>query len=134
MIAPAERRPMGLGSTAKKIQTVADRAEQLYKQLVDVRKRVMELEETADETGDRVATIETEQEKQRAVLDAIAEQQGIDVEQVLADAAIEDLDGDAAAEETATASDGGSAEGDDTAVAGDADIETATDSGNGDNQ
>lgn len=125
---------MGLGSTAKKIQTVADRAEQLYKQLVDVRKRVMELEETADETGDRVATIETEQEKQRAVLDAIAEQQGIDVEQVLADAAIEDLDGDAAAEETATASDGGSAEGDDTAVAGDADIETATDSGNGDNQ
>lgn len=125
---------MGLGSTAKKIQTVADRAEQLYKQLVDVRKRVMELEETADETGDRVATIETEQEKQRAVLDAIAEQQGIDVEQVLADAAIEDLDGDAAAEETATASDGGSAEGDDTAVAGDADIETGTDSGNGDNQ
>ena len=125
---------MGLGSTAKKIQTVADRAEQLYKQLVDVRKRVMELEETADETGDRVATIETEQEKQRAVLDAIAEQQGIDVEQALADAAIEDLNGDAAAEETATASDGGSAEGDDTAVAGDADIETATDSGNGDNQ
>jgi len=125
---------MGLGSTAKKIQTVADRAEQLYKQLVDVRKRVMELEETADETGDRVATIETEQEKQRAVLDAIAEQQGIDVEQVLADAAIEDLDGDAAAEETATASDGGSAEGDDTAVAGDADVEAATDSGNGDNQ
>ena len=125
---------MGLGSTAKKIQTVADRAEQLYKQLVDVRKRVMELEETADETGDRVATIETEQEKQRAVLDAIAEQQGIDVEQALADAAIEDLDGDAAAEETATASDGGSAEGDDTAVAGDADVEAATDSGNGDNQ
>lgn len=125
---------MGLGSTAKKIQTVADRAEQLYKQLVDVRKRVMELEETADETGDRVATIETEQEKQRAVLDAIAEQQGIDVEQALADAAIEDLNGDAAAEETATASDGGSAEGDDTAVAGDADVEAATDSGNGDNQ
>ena len=125
---------MGLGSTAKKIQTVADRAEQLYKQLVDVRKRVMELEETADETGDRVATIETEQEKQRAVLDAIAEQQGIDVEQALADAAIEDLNGDAAAEETATASDGGSAEGDDTAVAGDADVETGTDSGNGDNQ
>lgn len=125
---------MGLGSTAKKIQTVADRAEQLYKQLVDVRKRVMELEETADETGDRVATIETEQEKQRAVLDAIAEQQGVDVEQALADAAIEDLDGDTAVEETATASDGGSAEGDDTAAAGDADVETATDSEDGDNQ
>ena len=134
MIAPVERRPMGLGSTAKKIQTVADRAEQLYKQLVDVRKRVMELEETADETGDRVATIETEQEKQRAVLDAIAEQQGVDVEQALADAAIEDLDGDTAVEETATASDGGSAEGDDTAATGDADVETATDSGDGDNQ
>ena len=125
---------MGLGSTAKKIQTVADRAEQLYKQLVDVRKRVMELEETADETGDRVATIETEQEKQRAVLDAIAEQQGVDVEQALADAAIEDLDGDTAVEETATASDGGSAEGDDTAAAGDADVETTTDSEDGDNQ
>lgn len=126
---------MGLGSTAKKIQTVADRAEQLYKQLVDVRKRVMELEETADETGDRVETIETEQEKQRAVLNAIAEQQGIDIEQVLADAAIEDLDGDAAAEETATASDGGTAEGDDAAASdADSDAETAADSGNGEIQ
>ena len=134
MIAPAERRHMGLGSTAKKIQTVADRAEQLYKQLVDVRERVMELEEVAAETGDRVETIETEQEKQRAVLNAIAEQQGIDVEQVLADAAIEDLDGDAAAAQTATASDGGSTEGDGAAAASDADTETTAEAGDEDNQ
>lgn len=85
---------MGLGSTAKKIQTVADRAEQLYKQLVDVRERVMALEETTTETADRVETIETELEKQRAVVDALAEERGIDVDQVLADAAIEDVDAD----------------------------------------
>ncbi|WP_135533233.1 DUF5798 family protein [Halostella pelagica] len=83
---------MGLGSTAKKIQTVADRAEQLYKQLVDVRKRVMELEETTTDTSDRVRDIETELEKQRAVLDALAEERDIDVDQVLADAAIEDVE------------------------------------------
>lgn len=112
MITPTERRHMGLGSTAKKIQTVADRAEQLYKQLVDVRERVMKLEDTAAETGDRVEKLETEQQKQRAVLDAIAAEQGIDVEQVLADAAIVDLDDDAASEEAATASDGGNTEGD----------------------
>ncbi|NHN47345.1 hypothetical protein G9464_07015 [Halostella sp. JP-L12] len=121
---------MGLGSTAKKIQTVADRAEQLYKQLVDVRERVMKLEETAAETGDRVETIETEQEKQRAVLDAMAEQQGIDVEQVLADAAIEDLD--ESADDGAT--DQSAADADATAASGDATVETMAESSAEENQ
>ena len=133
MIAPAERRHMGLGSTAKKIQTVADRAEQLYKQLVDVRERVMELEETAAETGDRIETIETEQEKQRAVLAAIAEEQGIDVEQVLADAAIEDLDGDASPDGVSAPVDG-SAEDDANAAESDADGNVRAESAVEDNQ
>jgi len=97
---------MGLGSTAKKIQSVADRAEQLYKQLSDVRERVMKLEETTTETGDRVERMETELEKQRAVLDALAADRGIDVDQVLADAAIEEVGDDDAGEDASGGADG----------------------------
>ncbi|WP_121822094.1 DUF5798 family protein [Halostella salina] len=97
---------MGLGSTAKKLQNVADRAEQLYKQLADVRERVMKLEKTTTETGDRVERMETELEKQRAVLDAIAADRGIDVDQLLAEAAIEEVDDESDGEgETAAADD-----------------------------
>ncbi len=83
---------MGLGSTAKKLQTVADKAEQLYAQLQDVRERMTELEASAQETSERVQNIERELDGQRALLMAIAEEQGIDPERVLADAAIEDVD------------------------------------------
>jgi len=83
---------MGLGSTAKKLQTVADKAEQLYAQLQDVRERMTELEASAQDTSERVQAIERELDEQRALLTAIAEEQGIDPDRVLADAAIEDVD------------------------------------------
>jgi len=83
---------MGLGSTAKKLQNLADRAEQLYAQLQEVRERMTELEASAQETSERVQSIERELEGQRALLVAVAEEQGLDPEQVLAEAAIEDVD------------------------------------------
>lgn len=91
---------MGFGDTAKKIQALADRAEQLYAQLKDVRERVIALEAGIDETNDRITELENDSEKQLVLLKAIAREQGINVEEVLAEAAIEEAE---SAEETADA-------------------------------
>jgi len=88
---------MGLGSTAKKLQTVADRAEQLYAQVKDVSERLVGVEESTSETVQRVRTLERELAEQRALVEAIAEEQGIDVDAVETDAVIEDVDPDAEA-------------------------------------
>lgn len=83
---------MGFGDTAKKIQTLADRAEHLIAQLKDVRERVIELEEGIDETNQRVNALENDSEKQLVLLKAIAREQGIDADEVLAEAAIEEAE------------------------------------------
>jgi predicted nucleic acid-binding Zn-ribbon protein len=86
---------MGLGSTAKKLQTVADRAEQLYAQVKDVQERLIGVEESTTETVQRVRTLERELAEQRALVEAIAEDQGIDVDAIETDAVIEDVDTEA---------------------------------------
>ncbi|WP_339104423.1 DUF5798 family protein [Haloterrigena salinisoli] len=93
---------MGLGSTAKKIQSLSERAEAMYKQVQKLQKRIISLEEEMDETHDTVNRMDHQLTEQRALLLAIAEEQGIDGEQILADAAIDEaeLEGDAS-EDTA---------------------------------
>jgi predicted nuclease with TOPRIM domain len=93
---------MGLGSTAKKIQTLADRAEQLYVKLKEVHERVLSVEGTVEDTQARVKELESELEHQRVVMEALAEEHGIDVDAVVAEAAIDDPDGETAGGETAT--------------------------------
>ena len=83
---------MGLGSTAKKVQKLAETAEQLYAQLKDLRERVTNLEESVDATTDRVAELENDSEKQLVLLKEIAREHDIDVEQVLAEAAIDEAE------------------------------------------
>lgn len=83
---------MGLGSTAKKVQVLADRAEQVYTQIMELREQIAELRETVDKTGQRVDELHVRSEKQWAVIQAMAEEQGVDVEQVLTEAAIEEVD------------------------------------------
>jgi len=94
---------MGFGDTAKKIQTLADRAEHLIAQLKDVRERVIELEEGIEETNGRVNELENDSEKQLVLLKAIAREQGIDADEVLAEAAIEEAEGEDEASEAETA-------------------------------
>jgi uncharacterized coiled-coil DUF342 family protein len=79
---------MGLGGTAKKLQKVAEMAEDVYERLNDLRDQINEMRQTVVETKDRVDTLETETAEQRAILEAIAEEQGIDVETVTATAHI----------------------------------------------
>lgn len=83
---------MGLGNTAKKIQMLADRAEQLYAQLTEVREEMTDLRQKVDRTHRTVETLETRTEEQQALLEALADREGIDVEAVLTEAAIDEAE------------------------------------------
>jgi hypothetical protein len=74
---------MGLGSTAKNVQKLADLAEKLYKQVNEVLKRVGSLQEDVQEATDDVQAVRREQREQRAILEALADEQGVDVDGVL---------------------------------------------------
>ncbi|WP_336339533.1 DUF5798 family protein [Haloarcula brevis] len=87
---------MGLGSTAKKIQKVADIAEDLYKKVNELKTQLEDLRSTVDETNTRVDGMETELAEQRAIIEALAEERDVDTEAVVADVAA-DTDGDPAA-------------------------------------
>jgi len=79
---------MGFGSATKKISKVADMAEEVYKRLNELREQVQELRKTVRATHDRVDRLEATVERQTAVIEALAEEQGIDVDRVHAEAAI----------------------------------------------
>jgi uncharacterized protein YlxW (UPF0749 family) len=80
---------MGLGSTAKKIQGLSERAEAMYKQVQELQQRITNLEEEVDDTHDTVNRMDHQLTEQRELLLAMAEEQGIDGEEILADAAID---------------------------------------------
>jgi chromosome segregation ATPase len=115
---------MGLGGTAKKIQTLADKAEQTYKRLNDLRDEVEETQRTVTDTAERVGHLETEMAEQRAVLDAVAEEVGVDLEAVSTDAHIHEAE-----EEPTNEAENGADTPKSTGTAGDttADGTTATD-------
>ena len=83
---------MGLGSTAKKIQGLSDRAEAMYKQVQELQQRITNLEEEVDDTHDTVKRMDHQMTEQRELLVAIADEQGLDGEEILAQAAIDDAD------------------------------------------
>lgn len=88
---------VGLGNTAKKIQTMIDAAEDLYAKMNELRQQVEDLRAKVDETSETVDRMDHQLDEQRAILAALAEDAGIDVDQVLADAAIERVEPDAEA-------------------------------------
>lgn len=69
---------MGLGTTAKKLQSLVDLAETLAEQIKSLRNRIVKLEAAADETHDRVAALEEELTYQQALVEAIAAEHDID--------------------------------------------------------
>lgn len=88
---------MGLGSTAKKLQQIADMAEDVYARLNQLREQVAETRKTVDETKDRVDELDRELAEQRALVEALAEEQGIDVEAITAEVHV--VDAEAVADE-----------------------------------
>jgi chromosome segregation ATPase len=79
---------MGLGNTAKKLQTLADTAEKLYSRVTEIREQVIATQETVKATSERMDRVEAELAEQRAILDELADKEGIDVESVIAGAHI----------------------------------------------
>ena len=83
---------MGLGSTAKKLQQVVDMAEDVYARLNQLKEQMAEMRETVTETKDRVDDLDHELAEQRAILDALAEREGIDVDAVTAEVHVVDAE------------------------------------------
>jgi septal ring factor EnvC (AmiA/AmiB activator) len=94
---------VGLGNAAKKIQKIAETAEDLYAKMNDLRAQMQDLTEQVEQTSDTVDTLEHDLAEQRALIEALAAQQGVDVEQVLADAHIETVEESGAADGTSDA-------------------------------
>ena len=83
---------MGLGNTAKKLQRVADMAETLYEKVDELRSQVNEVKAHVETTSQRVERVERDLDDQRAILEALAREQGVDVDSLLAGAAIEEAE------------------------------------------
>ncbi|CQH51112.1 uncharacterized protein HHUB_1696 [Halobacterium hubeiense] len=77
---------MGFGSTAKKLQKVTEMADKLYERFERLREQVNDLTETVEDTHGRVAELEAELAEQRALVEALAEKEGVDVEAVVGEA------------------------------------------------
>lgn len=93
---------MGFGSTAKKVQKLADVAEKTYKRMNELREQVAELRSTVEETGDRVETLEAEVASQRAILDAVAAEHDLDPDAIAESVGAETADGTKSADAPAT--------------------------------
>jgi len=85
---------MGLVTTAKKLQTVTEMAEKLYTKVDELRTQVSEVKTHVEATSQRVERVERELDEQRAVLDAIAQEQGVDVDEQVAEATIREAEPD----------------------------------------
>jgi peptidoglycan hydrolase CwlO-like protein len=82
---------MGLGGTAKKLQKVVDAAEKLYSKMNDDIERLTRVEEDVEQTSEQVDRLERDLAEQRALVEALAEKQDVDVAATLEAA---DLPGD----------------------------------------
>jgi uncharacterized coiled-coil protein SlyX len=91
---------MGLGSATKKIQKVADMGEELYSRINELREQIAEMRETVTETNRRVAAVENKVDGQAAVLEALAEKEGIDTDALLTEVAIEEAESEEEAEKS----------------------------------
>ncbi len=90
---------MGLGGATRKLQKVADMGEELYSRMNELREQIVEVRETVQNTNKRVAALENKVDGQTAILEAIAENEGIDVDELLTEVAIEEAEAPSGAED-----------------------------------
>jgi len=84
---------MGLGSTAKKLQKVADIAEQLFKRIDEMRGEIQSLQRAVESTETDTAELRREVAETRALVEAVAEAEDVDTEAVLADVSYPETEG-----------------------------------------
>lgn len=83
---------MPLGGATKKLQKLVDSAEELYKRVNDLREEIEALRETLQATSEAVERLEADLDQQQALVEALAHERGIDVDRVLAEAAIQEAE------------------------------------------
>lgn len=83
---------MGLGGTARKIQALAEKAEETYERLNELMREVKSTQATVDGTARRVERLEVELAEQRAVLEAVARELDVDLDAVSAEAHIKEAE------------------------------------------
>lgn len=96
---------MDIAGTKKKVQRATKIAEETYKKMNELLDRIQKLQEDLADTTHQVDHIEYELLEQRVLLEALAEEQGIDVETLLAEADLPDPPS-ATQEETEAEADG----------------------------
>ncbi|MFB6194332.1 MAG: DUF5798 family protein [Halobaculum sp.] len=95
---------MGLGNTAKKLSKLADVAEELFKRVNAMRAEIDELRSAVEHTETDTAELRREVAQQRALVEALAEREGIDVEAIREAADVPETAGTTAAERAEEAS------------------------------
>jgi len=81
---------MGFGSTAKKLQKVADLPDDLYTKVSELTQQLQSTQATVEATNDRVDELDRELAEQRALLEALADEQELDIDAVLAERVADD--------------------------------------------
>ena len=76
---------MGFGGTTQKLQKVASMAEDVYAKLNELRDQMQAMRETVERVDRRTA-------ENRALLEALAAEEGVDVDAVLTETAIEEAE------------------------------------------
>lgn len=74
-----------LGNAGKKLQRMINIAEELYERMNDLREQLRKMQKTVEDTNERVSKIEEDQAANRALLEALADEEDIDIESVLDD-------------------------------------------------
>jgi uncharacterized coiled-coil DUF342 family protein len=83
---------MGLGGATKKLQKVADMGDELYSKINELREQIIEMRETVQDTNQRVDALENKLDQQGAILEALAEKEGLNVDELLTEVAIEEAE------------------------------------------
>ncbi len=98
---------MGLGSTAKKLQKVADIAEKLFKRISAMRSEIQDLQGAVEGAETDAAELRRELAETRALVEAVAEAEGVDTEAVLANVDYPEAAGQTEQDQAAADADGG---------------------------
>ncbi len=71
---------MVLGGATKKIQTIVELAEDLYEKVTELREELLDTQDSVLDIQERVTAVEVELDEQRVIIEAIAEDHNISVE------------------------------------------------------
>lgn len=83
---------MGLGGATKKLQKVADMGDELYSRINELREQILEMRETVQDTNQRINALENKVDQQNAILEALAEKEGLNVDELLTEVAIKEAE------------------------------------------